>query len=90
VEPITTGVSITAFRRAREVLVCLGNSLDRPALGPFLAHHALEAGTRYRVSRLNSREAAWREIGTFQGDELQRVTIHLEELGYALYSFDVA
>ena len=87
VETITAGVSITAYRKPREILVCLGNSLDTPALGPFLAHHALESGTRYAVSRLSSAEDAWHEGGVIAGAELQRVAIRLEARGYALYRF---
>jgi glycogen debranching enzyme len=88
VETITTGVSLTAFRRDGEVLICVGNSLETPTLGPFLAHHALKSGTRYRVQRLTGGEPTWREMGTLAGDELQRVTIQLEARGYALYRFE--
>jgi hypothetical protein len=87
VETTTTGVSITAFRRASEVLVCLGNSLDTPVLGPFLAHYTLAVGTRYRVMRLPSSGAHWRDLGTITGADPQRVTTRLEGRGYTLYRF---
>jgi hypothetical protein len=87
VETITTGGRVTAFRRANEVLVCLGNSLDTPVLGPFLAHHALDVGTRYQVARLTGVEARWQDLGTIKGSDVQRVTTRLEPHGYALYRF---
>jgi glycogen debranching enzyme len=87
VEMITTGISITAFQRAHEVLVCLGNSLDTPVLGPFLAHHALDVGKRYQVARLTVVETHWQDLGTIKGSDVQRVTTRLEPRGYALYRF---
>jgi hypothetical protein len=87
VETITTGVSVTAFQRAHEVLVCLGNSLDTPVLGPFLAHHALDMGKRYQAARLTGVEAHWQDLGTLKGSDVQRVTTRLEPRGYALYRF---
>lgn len=87
VETITTGVSLTAFRRGDEILICVGNSLDAPTIGPFLAHHALESDERYQVHRLTSADSAWRDMGTLDGRELQRVSIRLDAQGYALYRF---
>jgi hypothetical protein len=88
VEAITTGVSLTVFRRDGEVLICAGNSLETPALGPFLAHHTLHPGRHYRIQRMTSTEPAWKDLGVLNGDELQRVNIRLDALGYALYSFE--
>lgn len=87
VEAITTGVSLTVFQRDGEILICAGNSLETPALGPFLAHHALRAGRRYRIQRLSNAELAWKDLGSLDGDELQRVNVRLDALGYALYTF---
>jgi hypothetical protein len=87
VEVITTGVSLTVFRRDRELLICAGNALETPTLGPFLAHHTLHGGTRYRIQRLTSTEPAWKDLGVLDGDELQRITVRLDALGYALYRF---
>lgn len=88
VETITTGVSLTAFRQNDEVLVCMGNSLERPTLGPFLAHHALEVDAHYRVYRLTGNQPTWHDLGIMEGSELQRVTIRLDAHGYALYRFE--
>jgi hypothetical protein len=87
VEALTTGLSLTAFRQPGEVLICLGNSLETPILGPFLAHHALDAGARYRVARLHSHDARWQDVGVLDGCDVQRATIRMEPLGYALYRF---
>ena len=87
VEAITNGVSLTVFRRDGVILICAGNSLETPALGPFLAHHTLHAGKRYRIQRLTSTELAWKDLGVLDGEELQRVNVRLDALGYALYSF---
>src|SRR5687768_9981040 len=50
-QTLTTGVSTAAFRRDKEVLICVGSSLDTRALGPFLTHHTLDSGKRYKVVR---------------------------------------
>lgn len=84
---ITTGISTTAFRRGSEVLVCMGSSLDLPALSPVLAHHSLSVGSNYRVWRLTNRDQEWRFLGTVEGRYLQRVADRVEGLGYVLYRF---
>ena len=89
-ETITTGVSTTAFKRADEVLICLGSSLQAPALGPFLTHHVLKSGKRYEVSRLTSSRGDWKNLGAIAGKELQRITVRVEAGGYALYRFVVS
>jgi hypothetical protein len=86
-ETLTTGVSTAAFRRDKEVLVCVGSSLETRALGPFLTHHTLDSGKRYKVVRLNSIESDWRHRGVIEGSSLQRITVRLEPRGYALYRF---
>ena len=86
-ETLTTGVSTAAFRRDKEVLVCVGSNLETRALGPFLTHHTLDSGKRYKVVRLNSIESDWRHRGVIEGSSLQRITVRLEPRGYALYRF---
>jgi glycogen debranching enzyme len=90
VETITTGLSLAAMRAGDETLVCLGSSLDIPALGPFLAHHALASRKRYAVSYLNSLEGKWRDLGAIEGEDLQRIIVRVESHGYALYRFVIA
>lgn len=86
-EAIATGVSLTTYRRPHEVLICVGNSLETPVMGPFLAHHALTAREHYRVSRVHGADAGWQDVGVIAGAELQRITVRLEPRGYALYRF---
>jgi len=86
-ETITTGISTAAFRNDNETLICLGSNLTMPAIGPFLAHHALNASKRYDVSHLNSHEKNWEDIGTMNGSSLQRIAVRVEGRGYALYRF---
>lgn len=86
-EAITTGLSTTVFTRDSEVLICLGNSLETVILGPFLTHHALKSGTKYRTLRLNSMQLGWEELGVIPGSELQRITVRVPPHGYALYRF---
>jgi glycogen debranching enzyme len=86
-ETIAAGVSLTAFRRDDETLLCLGNRLEIRQLGPFLAHHSIDTRTRYQVIRLASDEGEWHDLGVFDGGHLQRMAARLEGGGYALYRF---
>ncbi len=85
-ETITTGLSTMVLRKGDETLICLGSSLDDPALGPFLAHHSIDAHKRYRVSFATSHDG-WSELGVIEGSDLQRIAVRIERQGYALYKF---
>ncbi|MCE5200508.1 MAG: amylo-alpha-1,6-glucosidase [Armatimonadota bacterium] len=86
-EAITTGISTSAFRREEETLICLGNSLTEPILGPFLTHHSLCSYSHYKVMTLSSHHDSWVDMGVMTGLNLQRLVVRVEPKGYALYRF---
>jgi hypothetical protein len=86
-ESITTGISTIAFRKNNDILICLGSSLGMPAIGPFLAHHAVNKEKKYHVFALVSHDKNWKDLGTLKGSQLQRIVVRIEERGYALYRF---
>lgn len=87
-EPISTGISATAFRKSDEVLICIGSSLRLPSMGPFLAHRALNRHARYRVTTRSGHQPDWRDLGVIGGDALQRIAVRIEGRGYCLYKFN--
>jgi len=85
IETIVPGLSATMFRREGEMIICLGNCFATMIFGPFLAHHTVKSGTRYRVHRLHSMAQEWEDLGERDGAMLQLVTVRIEPQGYVLY-----
>lgn len=87
-EAITTGITSSAFRKGKEVLLCFGSNLNMPAMGPFLAHHSLSSEKQYRVRTLASHYREWQDLGKKKGSDLQRLAVRIGKQAYAIYHFE--
>ncbi len=87
VEVIVPGVTVSAFEREDELVICVGNGHESLAIAPLLTHDAIPDGGHYRVYRLQSTMQDWEDLGEMSARELQRLTLRIAPHGYALYKF---
>ena len=76
-----------AFKRAGEILICLGSSAEQTLLLPLRVRELLDDNTVYQVETYSSEWQRWTTGRRARGKDMEEAAVQIEAGGYRLFRF---